>query len=227
MRKSDRLSISRYYNWLIHELILDELEPAIEKYAKGILLDIGCGSKPFHYLTKNSVSEHVGLEHEDTRNTDKADIWGSAYDIPIEDNFFDTVLCTDVLEHLEEPDKALNESCRVLKKGAYAIYTLPFFWHIHEEPRDFFRYSKYGLKYLFEKNGFEVEKIVPLTGFWGNVGQMCCYYFMNTKVFLSRPGVWIKKPFINTIQKICYYLDKRSRDEKYCAEYLVVAKKKL
>lgn len=225
MKKLKDLSISKNHNWLIHRLILDQLEPAIEKYAKGVLLDIGCGNKPYYYLTQKVVSNHIGLEHPETKNESKADIVGSAYEIPSDDKSFDSILCTDVLEHLEEPNQALEEANRVLKEGGYAIYTMPFYWHLHEEPRDFFRYSKYGLKYLFEKNGFEIAELISLTGFWGNVGQTSCYYIIGTSFFLRRPGIWIRKPLVNLIQRICYYLDRKFRNELYCAEYLVVARK--
>jgi len=77
----------------------------------------------------------------------KIDLFGTAYNIPVDDNYFDTALCTAVLEHLEETSDVTKETHRVLKAGGYAIYTVPFFWHLHEEPRDFYRYTKYGLKY--------------------------------------------------------------------------------
>jgi hypothetical protein len=56
-----------------------------------------------------------------------------------------------VLEPLEEPELALRECVRVLKAGYFAIYTIVFSWHIHEEPIDFYRFSTYGIKYLFNK----------------------------------------------------------------------------
>ena len=89
-------------------------------------------------MTRPYVTEHVGLDHENTlHNKSKIDLFGTAYDIPAEVEHFDTFLCTAVFERLEEPDKAIREAKRILKKGGYAIYTVPLFWHIHEEPRDF------------------------------------------------------------------------------------------
>jgi SAM-dependent methyltransferase len=80
-----------------------------------------------------------------------------------------------VLEHLEEPEAAIRECHRVLRPGGTAIYTVPFIWHLHEEPRDFFRYSKYGLRYLFEKVGFEIVELRALSGFWVTFGQLFVY----------------------------------------------------
>ena len=57
-----------------------------------------------------------------------------------------------------------------------AIYTIPHIWHLHEEPRDFYRFTKHGIRYLFTKVGFEVEEITPLSGFWVTWGTMLAYY---------------------------------------------------
>lgn len=130
----------------------EHIREAAKKFANGRLLDIGCGEKPLQNMFAPYVTEHIGLDHQDSLHSkDNVDIFGSAYEIPKKNEYFDTILCTAVLEHLEEPDKAIAEANRVLKKGGIAIYTVPFFWHLHEEPRDFYRYTKYGLKYLFEK----------------------------------------------------------------------------
>jgi len=169
--------MSQNKNWLVYKISDKALTKAIQKYARGKLLDIGCGDKPYEDMTKFYITEHIGLDHENTlHDKSKIDLFGTAYNIHMEDEHFDTVLCTAVLEHLEDPDSAIKEANRVLKKGGYAIYTVPFFWHLHEEPRDFYRYTKYGLRYLFKKNGFEIVELKPLSGFWVTFGQELVYY---------------------------------------------------
>ena len=141
-------------NYLVNKIVMSEFATIIPVYAKGRLIDIGCGNKPLNHFLSQYVTEHIGVDHEGTlHDKSKIDLFGTAYNIPVDDGYFDTALCTAVLEHLEEPSDAIKETHRVLKTGGYAIYTVPFFWHLHEEPRDFYRYTKYGLKYLFEKNG--------------------------------------------------------------------------
>lgn len=71
-----------------------------------------------------------------------------------------------MLEHLERPGDALNEAHRLLRPGGHLILTAPFFWPLHEEPRDFYRYSPYGLRFLLEEADFEVCEVVPLSGAW-------------------------------------------------------------
>jgi ubiquinone/menaquinone biosynthesis C-methylase UbiE len=159
-------------NILVNTIHDNALVRFASQYLSGRLIDIGCGIKPYKNMLAPYLTEHIGLDHKGTMH-DKSniDLFGNAYQIPVESAAFDSAICTAVLEHLEEPEKAIKETYRVLKAGGYAIYTVPFFWHLHEEPRDFYRFTKYGLKYLFEKNGFEIVELKPLSGFWVTFGQ--------------------------------------------------------
>lgn len=148
-----------------------------EKYLKGRLLDIGCGEKKKEFLIGDYVHEYVGVDHKDSLHSLNAvDIIGTAYAIPVPDDSFDSILCTAVLEHLEEPRLALKEAFRVLRPDGHAVYTVPLFWHVHEEPRDFYRYTRYGLEHLFKEAGFEIVEIVALSGFWLTFGSEWNYY---------------------------------------------------
>lgn len=153
-------------NWLVYKIMDVTILTSLQEYARGKLVDVGCGNKPYENMVTPYVTDHISVDHQDTlHDRSRIDRVGTASDIPAEDNEFDSVICTAVLEHLEEPDKAIKETKGVLKKGSYAIYTVPLFWHLHEEPRDFYRSTKYGLKYLFEKNGFEIVELKALSGF--------------------------------------------------------------
>jgi len=148
-----------------------------EAYLSGRLLDIGCGAKWKQDLLGDLVTEYVGLDHEGSLHDRSAvDIVGTAYEIPQPDDSFDSVLCTAVLEHLEEPATAVREALRVLRPGGYAIYTAPFLWHLHEAPRDFYRFSRFGLSHLFQTAGWEIVELQPLSGFWLTVGSEWSYY---------------------------------------------------
>ncbi len=212
-------------NVLVHWILQNELRCAGQKYIKGSLVDIGCGRKPYKDLFAPYVAEYIGIDHEGTTH-DRANIdrFGTAYEIPADNSEFDSALCTAVLEHLEEPEFALRECYRVLKPGGVAIYTVPFIWHLHEEPRDFFRYSKYGLKYLFEKVGFEVIEIKALSGFWVTFGQLLVYNLYR----LNRgPLRWLRVIAAAglTVQAVAYVLDRFDKTEQWTWMYLVVARK--
>lgn len=171
------MRIIKSKDWLVYKIADKALDEAIHNYARGKFVDIGCGEKPYAKMVKSYVTDHIGIDYQDTlHDRSNIDRFGTAYDILAEDGKFDSAICTAVLEHLEEPVKAIKEANRVLKRGDYAIYTVPLFWHLHEEPRDFYRYTKYGLTYLFEKNGFEIIELKPLLGFWVTFGQELVYY---------------------------------------------------
>ncbi len=212
-------------NWLIYLIHNRQLERYVETYLHGKVIDIGCGTKPYKDMLAPYVTEHIGVDHEETfHDKSNIDLFGTAYKIPAEEESFDSAICTAVLEHLEEPEQALQECHRVLKHGGYAIYSVPFIWHLHEEPRDFFRYSKYGLKYLFEKTGFEVVEIKALSGFWVTFGQLFVY---NIYRFNKGPLRYIPIiPLIGLfIQGISFLVDKIDKTEQWTWMYMIVAKK--
>lgn len=76
--------------------------------------------------------------------------------IPIKSGYIDSVICTQVFEHVFEPEIFLNEINRVLKKNGHLLLTLPFVWDKHKKPYDYSRYSSFGIKYLLEKKGFKI-----------------------------------------------------------------------
>ena len=212
-------------NLLINHIHDKALKLYAAKYLKGKLIDIGCGTKPYKDMLKPYLLEHIGVDHVDTvHNKSNIDLIGTAYKIPSDGESFDSALCTAVLEHLEEPDQAIRECFRVLKSGGHAIYSVPFIWHLHEEPRDFFRFSKHGLKYLFEKTGFEIVELKALSGFWVTFGQLFVYniYRFNHGPLRFIPII----PLIGIlIQGISYFLDKLDKTEQWTWMYIIVGKK--
>lgn len=90
--------------------------------------------------------------------------------IPIADQSYDVVICTQVFEHLPEPALVIAELFRVLKPGGRIWFSAPFFFPEHEVPYDFYRYTRYGLRFLFEKAGFQMQEIRWLEGYFGSLG---------------------------------------------------------
>ncbi len=212
-------------NLLINRIHDNQLLDYAKHHLSGHLIDIGCGTKPYKEMISPFIYEHVGVDHESTfHDKSNIDLFGTAYEIPADNETFDSAICTAVLEHLEEPEQALRECYRVLKPGGVAIYSVPFIWHLREEPRDYYRYSKHGLKYLFEKSGFKVLEITPLLGFWVTFGQLFVY---NIYRFHRGPIRYI--PIIPAlglaVQGISYILDRIDKSEQWTWMYMVVARK--
>ena len=146
---------------------------------------------------------------------------------PIENEVADTLVSFSVMEHLCEPQLFLNESYRILKQEGVFILQVPFMWHVHEEPYDFYRFTEYGLKYMFNKAGYTNVTVEASTGFWVN-----WFVKLNYQLIRILPGNSVKKkllrgilkPFINNNQKLAKYLDRRMpKTEKETQGYWVVA----
>ena len=213
-------------NLVINRIMEREIREQASRHFRGRLIDIGCGDKPYRDMLKPYVTEHAGVDHEETpHDLGAADAVSSAYALPWGDDSFDSALCTAVLEHLEEPLQALRECCRILVPGGKAMYTVPFIWHLHEEPRDFYRYSMYGIRYLFEKAGFDIIVIKPLSGFWLTFGQLSVY---NLYRFNRGPLKWLRLVDLLglMIQGVSYCLDRLDRTEIWTWMYMVVAEKR-
>lgn len=221
----------RGQHWIVHHVAARELRRVFPKYLSGRLIDIGCGDKNLASLTDAYVNSHVGVDHAETMHPrDNIDIFAQCYDIPASDESFDCALCTAVLEHLEQPGKAIAECSRILKGGGVAIYTAPFIWNLHEEPRDFFRFSKYGLIYLFETNGFKILELKALAGFWVTVSIAFTHYlwkFRRKKGWIAvlKPLFMLIPPFVLLVQAVAYLLDHIDKREEWTWMYLVVAQK--
>jgi SAM-dependent methyltransferase len=144
-------------------LIRRALQKSIRQNAvllTGSLLDFGCGTKPYETLFIN-VDEYLGIEMKiEGRDQShlRADKFYNGNTIPYDSEKFDSILCTEVLEHVFNVDSILKEFNRVLKEGGRALITTPFMWEEHEMPHDFARYTSAALIHLYEKNGFKVLK---------------------------------------------------------------------
>ncbi len=210
-------------NWLVHRILEKHLARIAREHARGRLLDIGCGEKPYRTLFAPFVKEHIGLDHAETQHGHAAiDLYGYAEAIPAEALSFDTVLCTAVLEHVKEPAQAVAEMHRVLRSGGVVILTAPFFWHIHEAPRDFYRYTAYGLRYLMEKAGFTISELTPLSGFIVTFAQELVYFLHDS---LPRWLVPLAMPLGTLIQGAACIIAPLDRSTHFTWMYLVVARK--
>ena len=164
-------------NWLAKNQLYETVSwPGSGTCATGRLLDIGCGEKPYKQLFAPFVAEHVGVDHPESPHAlTSVDVLATAYEISLDSGTFDTALMSELLEHLEEPQRALAEAFRLLKPNGVPILTTPFIWVIHEEPRDFYRYTPFALEYLLKRVGFEHIEVSPVGGQWATVALLTSY----------------------------------------------------
>ncbi len=123
----------------------DRIRAFLAKYATDeVVLDIGSGGADQAKYYPNRVT----LDIDPARGPE---IVGDAQNMPFENESYTTILCTEVLEHIPDPQKAVDEMCRVLKPGGVLILTTRFIFPVHDAPGDFWRLTPYGLKHLFSK----------------------------------------------------------------------------
>lgn len=217
------------HNWLImkigNKLITQNLS-----YLKGVVYDLGCGERPYENEILNVADKYIGVDWSDTFHNLKADIIADLNKtLPIDSEVADSVTSFQVMEHLSEPQIFLKEAHRILKVGGYLVLTIPFQWWVHEAPYDYYRYTPYGLKYLFEKAGFINIVVKPQAGFFTTAVLKWNYF---TSRFVRGPKTirWIIKsgllPFWFIGQKLAPLLDNLDFDwELETSGYYVTANK--
>jgi len=68
-----------------------------------------------------------------------------------QDQSFDAIFCSEVLEHVWAPHVAVDNMFASLKEGGRLVLTAPFLFPIHGAPHDYFRYTRYGLEVLLKR----------------------------------------------------------------------------
>lgn len=132
---------------------------AIRQYARGDLLDIGCGEVPLFGVYRDLVTSTTCVDWGDSKHLDHSvDL---REPLPFADSSFDTVLATDVLEHMPYPDALFAELRRVLRPGGALILGVPFYYWVHDAPHDHHRYTEHRLRLFCDDHGLRVEECSP------------------------------------------------------------------
>ena len=179
------------YNSSRYRLFLE-----VQNFAQSIpegfrVLDAGSGDSPYRDLfthTNYSSTDFIKVDKNYTNPSFICDL----SNIPISDSYYNYIIFTQVMEHIIEPKFVLSELFRVLKPGGKLIYTGPLFYKEHEIPYDYYRYTQYGLRYLFEQAGFIIERLDWLEGYFGTLGYQ---YDRESRDLPWRPSQFPKKPF--------------------------------
>lgn len=199
-------------------------KPALDQYARGILLDIGCGNMPFRSLIIPVAKQYDTLDIEERTSgvTYVGDIQNM---IMIPDKKYDSAVCFEVLEHVANPFTAVKEINRILKTNGYLIFSVPHLSRIHEKPNDYYRYTKYGIKHLFEQAGFELIQLDTRGGLFSFLGHQFSSFFVCAfwKVPVLKEVIF----FLNAVlfSRTCFFIDNLIGSELMPLGYTGVVKK--
>ncbi len=135
-----------------------------KRVAKGLVLDIGCGSQAPRSALEPQCT-YVGLDYYKTAIEwygSRPDAYADAQCLPIAGGSVETVLLLDVLEHLPRPRECLAEIARVLTPGGTLLLQVPFLYPLHDEPLDFQRWTSHGLRQIVSSAGLVVAETTPI-----------------------------------------------------------------
>jgi SAM-dependent methyltransferase len=143
------------------------------RFARGtpegaLVLDAGAGQAPYRRLFRHAKYEAADFAQLRGKYA-KLDYVCDLTDIPVDDGRFDRIVFNQVLEHLPEPQAAIAELHRVLKPGGRLFCSAPLYYREHQVPYDYYRYTQFGLKRLFEDAGFVTLRLDWLEGYLGTV----------------------------------------------------------
>lgn len=159
------------FNWLANHKVI-AAAGRTRPWAHGVLLDIGCGSMRARHWYQGRITGYLGVDLavspylEDARLTAVAR--GEA--LPFRAGSVDTVLGISMLTCLAEPELLIEEAHRVLRKGGTLILEFTQMTPLHDEPHDYFRFTRFGARWLLERSGFEVVECIPIGGLMARVG---------------------------------------------------------
>jgi SAM-dependent methyltransferase len=185
---------------LVVDLVANSYERHLPLHAKGDLLDLGCGKIPLYIAYRKLVSSATCVDWANTLHPNPhLDLECDINDpLMFPDASFDTVILSDVLEHIRSPQDLLCEIRRVLRPDGVLLMNVPFLYWLHEEPHDYFRYTRHALQLLCKTSGLRVLHLEAIGGAPEALADICP---KNAKVLPI-----IGKPFAAALQAITFFI---------------------
>ena len=165
---------------IIVDVVASFYDENLRLHAQGKLVDLGCGNVPLYNSYKEYVNEIYCVDWANSFHENQfLDLVQDLNEpLKIENTSFDTIILSDVLEHIRKPESLIKEMFRILQPNGKIILNVPFFYWLHEEPFDYFRYTRHGLKAMFEDAGFELVYLEPHGGILEITGDMISKFFI-------------------------------------------------
>jgi SAM-dependent methyltransferase len=167
---------------------IDDEAESLGRTARGLVLDAGAGEArhrrffaPGRYL---AIDRGTG---DPLWDYSRIDVLGDLQHLPLRDSSVSNVLCMVVLEHTREPRKVLEEFGRVLEPGGTLNMVVPFLWEEHQVPNDYFRFTRYGVRALFEGTGMDLDFVEPMGGFFA----VCARRSISVLGFFQKGWRWL------------------------------------
>ncbi len=199
------------------------IDVALSSFASSLpqgacVLDAGAGE--LRHKIYFPDQHYIGVDlavGDDAWDYGRLDVMADLKAMPFATGAFDAAISIVTLEHVCEPRKALAEIARVMKPSAMLLIVVPMEWEEHQQPHDFFRYTRYGLSYLLEEAGFDIVSINPAGGIFRVLSRRC---------LMALKTAWWLMPFLVPLGLIFPFLDRFDAEKKSTLGFICVARRK-
>jgi SAM-dependent methyltransferase len=206
-------------------LMLRGLQVALERVIRrdlgepfGVLLDIGTQTAPYRPLFGEAAKRYVAL---DIAPAPGVSVAGTGERLPLRSDTVDVALCTQVLEHVEDPRACVDEMRRVLRKDGVCLLSTHGIWNRHEVPADNWRFTRSSFFLLFRE--FSEVEVINIGG-----SALCLFQFLNLYARQARHSP-LARPFLPAIYTannlLGWWLGRTAGEDFLTINYLVVARK--
>lgn len=206
------------YDYLVLRALRDDVAELLRQVPPlapgGLALDVGSESSPYRQLLEASRFQCRTLDIPGS----KADFIGTAENTQLPDESFDLLICTQVLEHCDNPWKVLSEMHRIVRPGGSLILSAPHVWFFHPHPADHWRFTQQGIVRLCEDNGFRVRTLLSQGGSLAAGAQVANFLAFGV---LGRLG----RPLYAAMNVTGAMLDALVRNDLFCLNFACLAEK--
>jgi SAM-dependent methyltransferase len=185
-------------------------------------LDAGAGEGSYrdHFRGQRYCGLDLGVG-DGAWDYSRLDVLGDLSLLPFRDGAFEATLNVVTLEHVREPARVVEELARVLASGGRLLIVAPHEWEEHQQPHDYFRYTRYGLRYLLERAGFRDIRVEPVGGFF----RLLSRRLLNALQFFPGPLALVAAVFFAPPALLLPLLDPLDKQRNFTLGYICTARK--
>ena len=186
------------------------------------VLDAGAGEGQYasHFTRQRYVGVDLGVG-DTAWNYAGLDAVADLLALPFADDTFDAALNVVTLEHVKEPARVIEELQRVLRPGGRLLIVVPHEWEQHQTPHDYFRYTRYGMRYLLERAGFGSIVIEPVGGYFRLISRR----LLNGLQFFPLPAMVLVALVVAPLALVAPLFDRLDRDKNFTLGFVCEARK--
>lgn len=205
----------KFFMTQTREIILHSLA-----FVKGDILDFGAGSMKYKKYLAPRGTRYVAFDMVAGQNIDMV---GDAHHPPFQDKSFDTIIMTQVLEHIAHPEIIFKELFRMLRSSGHCVITAPFLIPYHADPHDYYRYTPEGLALLAKGAGFDIVESGPYGGLFTVISEFLHFTLLNP--YEKRTHPWLKEKCFNMLSRPLNFLSRFCAPCRiYAGSYIIIKK---